>query len=130
MQTINARLPQALPASEFIFNLPEAALAGVPFHKDSFFITRYCAEHFPFHLAVHEISPVFNPPEEYTKLHQHDDCNEVNIIISPTNILYKIVLGSEEYTVPANSAIWIPRGMLHSANVLEGSGFFITMRMP
>jgi len=129
MLTLNRRFQTASSASEFIFNLPEAALGGVPFHQDTFFITRYFTEKFPFHLAIHEISPVFNPPAEYTELHQHDDCNEVNIIISSTHLLYKIVLGSEEYLVPGNSAIWIPRGMIHSANVLEGSGFFIAMRI-
>jgi hypothetical protein len=112
-----------------IFNMIMSALSNVPFHKDTGSITRFIAEDFPLHLAIHEVSPVILPPSEYTEPHIHDDFDEVNIILSPNSLLYKIQLGEEEYTVNNNSAIWIPKGMLHSANVLRGWGYFITLRI-
>jgi len=104
-------------------------LSNVPFHDNTESITRYFAENFPVHLAVHEVSPVSNPPAIYTQLHSHDDCDEVNIIISQDYLLYKIEIGEKGFFVKNNSCVWIPRGTIHSANVLEGSGYFITMRL-
>jgi mannose-6-phosphate isomerase-like protein (cupin superfamily) len=112
-----------------IFNMIPMALSNVAFHKNTKSITRYFAEHFPMHLAVHEVSPVTTPPVEYTKPHLHGDSDEINIIISQHDLLYRIQLGDERYTVSNNSCIWIPRGTIHAANVLKGSGHFITIRI-
>jgi hypothetical protein len=112
-----------------IFNMIPVALSNVPFHRNTKSITRYFAKNFPLHLAVHEVSPVLVPPVQYTDPHIHQDTDEINIIISKKNLLYKIQLGDDEYTVSNNTSIWIPRGMIHAANVLSGSGYFITMRL-
>lgn len=117
------------PGAPLIFNMIMSALSNVPFHKDTRSITRFIAEDFPLHLAIHEVSPVILPQAEYTEPHIHDDFDEVNIILSPNSLLYKIQLGEEEYTVNNNSAIWIPKGTLHSANVLREWGYFITLRI-
>jgi hypothetical protein len=112
-----------------IFNMIPVALSNVPFHRNTKSITRYFAKNFPLHLAVHEVSPVLGPPVQYTDPHVHEDTDEINIIISKKNLLYKIQLGDDEYTISNNTCIWIPRGMIHAANVLNGSGYFITMRL-
>jgi mannose-6-phosphate isomerase-like protein (cupin superfamily) len=112
-----------------LFDMLPVPLNNVPFHNNTDAITRYFANGFPLHVAVHEVSPVLAPPETYTWPHVHEDCDEVNIIISQGDLLYRIQLGEEEFTVSNNSSIWIPRGMVHSANVLQGSGFFITIRL-
>jgi mannose-6-phosphate isomerase-like protein (cupin superfamily) len=112
-----------------VYEMTPSALANVPFHDDTKAITRFFAENFPVYLAVHEISPVMMPPMEYTQLHIHDDSDEVNIILSKQSLLYKIQVGEEEYIAGNNSSIWIPRGVMHSANVLQGTGYFITMRI-
>ena len=112
-----------------LFSMLPVPLSNVPFHNNTAAITRYFAANFPLHLAVHEVSPVLAPPMEYTLPHLHNDCDEINIIISQQKLLYKIRLGNDEYLVKNNSSIWIPKGMLHSANVLKGSGYFITMRL-
>jgi mannose-6-phosphate isomerase-like protein (cupin superfamily) len=113
----------------FIFPMIARALSGVPFHENTEAITRYVADNFPMHLAVHEVSPVKHPPPDYTQPHLHDDYDEINIIISTKDLVYKILLDDDEYTVNNNSSIWIPRGTIHAANVLQGSGYFIALRI-
>jgi mannose-6-phosphate isomerase-like protein (cupin superfamily) len=130
MQAIINKFPSAESIGQSsIFNMIPVALSNVPFHRNTKSITRYFAKNFPLHLAVHEVSPVLAPPVQYTDPHIHEDTDEINIIISKKNLLYKIQLGDNEYTVSNNACIWIPRGMIHAANVLSGSGYFITMRL-
>jgi mannose-6-phosphate isomerase-like protein (cupin superfamily) len=112
-----------------IRNMLLSSLSNVPFHENTQYITRYFAENFPVHMAVHEVSPILKPPVEYTQLHVHDEEDEINIILSQQNLLYKIQIGDEEYKISNNSCIWIPRGMMHAANVLSGAGYFITLRI-
>lgn len=112
-----------------LFKMLPAALGNVPFHEDTPSITRYFAENFPVHVAVHKVSPVMSAPKEYTQLHVHDDSDEVNIIISQNNLRFKVKLEDEEFIAENNSCVWIPRGTWHSANVLRGSGYFITLRI-
>lgn len=130
MQALISQFPFAdTEEQSLIFRMIPIALSNVPFHKNTKSITRFFAANFPLHLAVHEVSPVTTPPPEYTKAHLHEDFDEINIIISQQDLLYKIQLDSENYIVSNNSCVWIPRGTIHAANVLKGSGYFITMRM-
>jgi quercetin dioxygenase-like cupin family protein len=130
IQTLVKQFPFADTAGHpWIFSMIPAALANVPFHGNTESITRYVAADFPVHLAVHEISSVRDTPEEYTQPHFHDDWDEINIIISQHDLLYTIRLDEEKYTVSNNSSIWIPRGTVHAANLLTGTGYFISMRI-
>ena len=130
MQAFINNLPYAGEETQsLIFKMLPAALSGVPFHQNTESITRYFSKGFPVHLAVHEVSPVATTPAEYTQPHIHSDSDEVNIIISKDSLLYKIQLDTDEYIAGNNSCIWIPRGMIHSANVLKGAGYFITIRL-
>jgi mannose-6-phosphate isomerase-like protein (cupin superfamily) len=129
MQTFIYQLATNHETQELIFKMLPKALGNVPFHQNTACITRFFAENFPMHLAVHEVSPVTAPPKEYTQPHIHEEDDEVNIILSNDLLVYKIQMGSDEYCVSNNGAIWIPRGTVHSANVLKGAGYFITMRM-
>jgi len=130
MQTLISQvLSEKKRGEPVICNMLPAALSDVPFHRSTKSITRLFAEEFPVHLAIHEISPVTAAPEEYTEPHVHDDSDEINIILSQGSLWYKILLGATEYIVQNNSCIWIPRGMTHAANVLHGSGYFITLRL-
>ncbi len=106
-----------------------SALSNVPFHQDTLAVTRYFAQNFPVYMGVHQVSVLQGPPVEYTQPHMHEDWNEVNIIVSPEELVYKIQLGNNEYTVRNNACIWIPKGMLHAANVLKGAGYYIAMRL-
>jgi mannose-6-phosphate isomerase-like protein (cupin superfamily) len=97
-----------------IFKMLPVPLSDVPFHNNTSAITRYFAKNLPVHLAVHEVSTITKAPWEYTQLHMHADCDEINIIISQNSLVYKMQLEDEEYIVGSNSAIWIPRDTLHS----------------
>jgi mannose-6-phosphate isomerase-like protein (cupin superfamily) len=112
-----------------ISTMLQAALSDVPFHTNTNAVKRYVAKDFPVLVAVHEVSAITSTPAEYTQPHVHEDEDEINIIVSTEELLYKIQLGEEIFTVQSNSSIWIPRGVIHSANVLKGAGYFITMRM-
>lgn len=124
MQTHIDNAPDAL----ILRMLPEA-LSRVPFHRDAPSITRYTAKNFPLHLGVHQVSMFDAPPPDYTEPHVHEDYDEVNLIISEQELVYRIRLGTKEYTVDNNTCIWIPKGTVHAANVVKGSGYFIAMRI-
>lgn len=124
------RYPVTETAPEsFLFDLLPSALSSVPFHTDTPAITRYFAEGFPLFLGVHEVSPVAEPPAAYTQPHLHEDYDEVNIILSPTELVYRIQVGTETHIVRNNACVWIPRGTVHSANVLKGSGYYLAIRL-
>ena len=130
MNTFIRTLPSATSAAhQHVFELLPEALANIPYHENTDAITRYIAQGFPQHLAIHEVSPLLAPPEQYTFLHVHEDHDEVNIIISKNQLVYSVQVGADDYVIKSNAAIWIPRGVEHSANVLRGSGYFITMRL-
>lgn len=112
-----------------LFKMLPSALANIPFHENTDCVTRFVASNFPVHLAVHKVSPVMFPPVEYTQPHRHTDHDEINIIIAEKDLRYKIQLGQKIFTVDNNTSIWIPKGTLHAANVLQGTGFFITLRL-
>jgi len=112
-----------------ICHMLQAPLSDVPFHRSTRSITRLFAEEFPLHLAIHEVSPVTTAPGAYTEPHVHEEEDEINIILSSGTLWYKIQLGATEYVVQNNSCIWVPRGMTHAANVLHGTGYFITLRL-
>jgi mannose-6-phosphate isomerase-like protein (cupin superfamily) len=130
MQTLIETTPtvkkEILP---FLFGMRPEALSNVPFHENTDAITRYVAKNFPLYLAVHEVSPLKAAPPTYTQPHVHEDFDEVNIILSHEQLIYRIQVGTKEHIVANNTCIWIPRGTLHAANVIEGSGYFITLRM-
>ncbi|MCU0352478.1 MAG: hypothetical protein MUD08_01865 [Cytophagales bacterium] len=115
--------------ASLIFQLLPDALSNVPFHQDTEAVTRYFAQGFPLHLGVHQVSPVQQPPAQYTQPHVHEQHDEINIIVSPQELVYRIQLGSNEYTVHNNACIWIPKGVIHSANVLKGTGYYIALRL-
>jgi hypothetical protein len=89
----------------FIFKMLPASLSEVPFHHDTESITRYFAGQFPWHLAVHHVSRISSPPENYTFPHLHTDNDEINVILSPNKLLYKIRIGGDERIVENNSAL-------------------------
>ncbi len=78
------------------------------------------------HMVSHEIRNVAAERRSYCEPHVHD-CDEINILLSDSYLSYEICLGDEAFVVNAPATIHIPAGVVHSANVIEGSGFYIAM---
>jgi len=78
------------------------------------------------HIVCHEIRDVPGEHRSYCEPHVHD-CDEINILLSDSHLSYEIRLGDEVFVVSAPATIHIPAGVVHSANVIEGSGFYIAL---
>ncbi len=83
-------------------------------------------EHLQRRVVVHELCDVRAEPRSYCDPHVHD-FEEVNLLVSSTSLRYVVRLGDETYFVDAPASIHVPAGLVHSANVFEGSGFFIAL---
>ncbi len=112
--------------SHLIHKGTDQQLSTIQFHIDTPSIHRIAYEGFPLHLAVHNVNIIDRPLKRYAKAHTHGQ-PEINIIIGDSELLYEIGLGDEIYRVAAPAAIWIPAGLLHNANVVSGSGYFVCM---
>lgn len=77
-------------------------------------------------IVAHELREVSFERRTYCEPHVHD-CPEFNILLSLGRLVYEITLGNEAFIVEAPATIYIPAGLVHSANVIEGSGFFIAI---
>ena len=76
------------------------------------------------HIAVHFVDASKNLPK-YSKLHKHNH-DEVNLILSEdSRLTYEIKLEEESYKVRSPSTIFIPKGIIHSAQAISGKGIFV-----
>jgi hypothetical protein len=108
------------------------ALSAVMFHNDApLERRRFCGQGLhpaaDLHVAVHEIKgvrPALN--RSYCEPHTHN-CSELNLLLSFERLVFRITLGDESYICQAPSSIFIPAGLSHSANVVEGTGFFVVI---
>jgi hypothetical protein len=79
------------------------------------------------HVAVHELRAVDRQVDrDYCAPHAHN-CDELNLLLSFGRLVMRIELADECYIVEAPASIFIPAGLTHSANVIEGSGFYVTL---
>ena len=108
-------------------------LGGVPFHNaaDAPLTRRVLSgaslqEGLKRRIVVHELDGVRPQQRRYCAPHLHDFA-EVNLLLSASELKYEIRLGHETYLVEAPASIFIPAGLVHSANVFAGSGFFVAM---
>jgi quercetin dioxygenase-like cupin family protein len=108
-------------------------LSLVPFHnRDQAPLTRRVLSDASIHadlerrIVVHELREVRAGQRHYCDPHFHDFA-EVNILLSTTRLTYEVRLGDDTYIVEAPASIHIPAGLVHSANVFEGSGFFLAL---
>jgi hypothetical protein len=119
--------------AELISHGVSEALSLVPFHnRDQVPLTRRVLSGASIHaslnrrIVVHELHEVRAEHRHYCDPHFHDFA-EVNILLSTARLTYEVRLGDETYVVEAPASIHIPAGLVHSANVFEGSGFFIAL---
>jgi len=88
-------------------------------------IKRYTTDKLPIHLAVHEINANDNF-DVYCDVHEHEGEDELNIILG--DVEFELLVGSDYQRVNSRTAVWIPAGVPHSANVTRGTGYFICIR--
>lgn len=78
------------------------------------------------HIVYHEIRDVPPALRSYCEPHVHD-CDEINILMSDSQLSYQIRLGDDTFVVNAPATIRIPAGVVHSANVIAGTGYYIAI---
>ncbi|GAA0893937.1 hypothetical protein GCM10009122_36170 [Fulvivirga kasyanovii] len=117
--------------ADLIFENLNIPLSSIPYHFDVKGVDRFFAEGFPAHLAIHKINAIDKNEEQYTKLHSHDDEDEINILIPEEGkkLVYEIQLGDEVFEVEGAKSIWMPAGLKHASNVISGSGYFVAIRI-
>ena len=128
-------MPESVTKRGAVFDLTARSLTEAnPGYRDIDEVTRLFAVGAPVHIAAHWIDGAQPAPgRDYSCSHEHDSLVEVNIILgAPGALSYEIVLGEgEEPTiVHAPCAVVVPAGVAHSANVLEGRGWFVVLRLP
>ncbi len=80
----------------------------------------------PMHIAVHLIKDIDTPPEPYTQIHCHPDCDEIGLIVAPKDELeYEIILNGKENRIKSPAAVYIPAGTYHRARALFGKGAYV-----
>jgi len=97
-------------------------------------VARMFADGAPVHIAAHWIEGAANAPgRDYSCTHVHDDFVEVNVLLGdPGGLIFNVVLAEGESATRLESpcAVVVPPGIAHSANVLEGRGWFVVLRIP
>src|SRR6185503_17760248 len=77
-------------------------------------------------IVTHVISDLPKRIPPYCELHWHD-FDEINLIISDSNLKYKIQLEDEVYEVESPCTVYIPSGTRHAAEVISGRGVFVAI---
>ena len=117
-------MPRQQPS---VFPLKEQDLAAIRFHSPVPGIERVIAQGFPLHLAVHRVDGVEDAGREYVRPHRHPT-PEINLILGGEGeLVYSLRLGDEVQQVVSPAAVWVPAEVLHSANVISGSGYFVCL---
>ena len=110
-----------------------SGLGTIPFHGEGPLVRRLMAgadvhPQAGTHVAVHRVDAVADETRTYCDVHEHT-VGELNLILPDpgTRLIYDIVLGDELHRVEGPASIFIPKDLPHSANVREGSGFFVAI---
>lgn len=105
-------------------NVP-SSLNNIVFHSFTERVERFSPEEFPVHVAVHEIREDRPNTLKYVDLHKHP-YPEINILIGNKSTLsYNLTTRHNSFNVESPASIYIPAGIEHSANLIEGAGFFV-----
>lgn len=107
-------------------------LGRVPAHANIEGITRYLmcgAELLPgidVHIAIHRITSIAGDAKQwrYSTAHSHE-VDEINLVIGDPSLSYRYELDGKETVVTSPATILIPRGVIHRAEAIAGSGTFI-----
>jgi hypothetical protein len=106
-------------------------LSALPFHDDGPLVRWLMAggalhPEARTHVAVHHVDGARPERRDYCDVHEHSVA-ELNLVLPATALRFDIVLGDEHHEVGGPASVFIPPGVRHSANVIEGSGFFVAI---
>lgn len=109
---------------------------NLPNHKNLPYLRKIMANNSIFgccniHIAFHCINKVVNNSNSYCKLHSHE-VDEFNLIIGKNEgkgLKYKLSDGTKEVYVDSPHSVFIPKNTLHSAEAIEGEGYFVCIIM-
>lgn len=114
--------------------VPRSLTEANPGYHDINEVMRLFADGAPIHIATHWIDGAVTVADrDYSCVHSHEEFAELNVILGePDGLSYRIVARGDEpaITVEAPSAVVVPPGVGHSANVLQGRGWFVVVRVP
>lgn len=118
-----------------VFELvPRSLTEANPGYHDIAEVLRLFADGSPVHIAAHWIDGAEHRPDrDYSCSHVHEDLTEVNILLgAPNELVYSVQLAAdrEPVQVESPSAVVVPPGVPHSANVVRGRGWFVVLRLP
>jgi hypothetical protein len=114
--------------------VPRSLTEANPGYRDVGEVLRLFGAGSPVHIAAHWIEGAAEmDSRDYSCEHAHDELIEVNILLGePGELAYTVVLAKDQgpTVVESPCAIVVPPGVLHSANVLRGRGWFVVLRLP
>ena len=108
-----------------IYSLDESPLDSVECHRNLEGITRFFANGFLPHIALHEIDVKSNN-QDYVDLHKHD-FDEINILLDD-DIKFEYNINGTKLVIEGRKVIFIPRGVMHAQKIIEGRGKFLCIR--
>lgn len=113
--------------------VPRSLKEANPGYHDVGEVLRLFAAGAPVHIAAHWIEGAEEIPRGYSCDHVHEDLVEVNILLGePGGLVYDLVMaeGEEPVAVESPQVVVVPPGVVHSANVVRGRGWFVVLRLP
>ncbi len=84
-------------------------------------------------IAIHNVnieSECVNSPQQYTELHTHET-DEINILLPDEGheLVYRMQIDDEIKQCAGPCSIYIPAGVPHKAEVVQGKGRFLCIKL-
>lgn len=111
-----------------ISRLTANPMRDIDAHEVSSDVERFASFDLPIHVAAHNVTG--SPSRKYCQEHTHHDCHELNLVLPGSNgLTYSLNLDGNRHLIDYPAAIWLPPGASHSANALQGTGWFVCVRL-
>lgn len=112
-------------ASSYIFKPEAVPLSSRARYSEIPEIQRLEAVGSPSHVAFHQIGHAEQASRSYCTAHSHNFA-ELNLLIgAPGALQYEFRVGDDVFLVDSPASVWIPAGVVHSANLYAGTGTFV-----
>lgn len=107
------------------------SLDVVPAHSSIPEVERWIFPGIPNLVSVHAVDAAEKSIRHYCQAHLHADVDELNLFIglSP-DFRFSVRIGDECHVVGPHAAAFVRAGLMHSANVISGSGYLVVHHFP